>query len=69
MIADRVVAGTVQHHQVGDAQQRNQHEQRLGRLAILLRLGRVGRPQLGDQHLVGWVADDNNDIKVNLYWL
>lgn len=52
VVVDVVVGRSEQHHQIGDAQQWNQHEQRFGRLAVLLRFDGVGRTQLCDQHLL-----------------
>lgn len=40
-----------QHDQISDAQQRQQHEQRFGRFAVLSRLDRVGGAQFGDEDL------------------
>lgn len=40
-----------QHNQISDAQQRQQHEQRFGRFAVLARFDRVGRAQFGDEDL------------------
>jgi len=45
------LGGSGDHENVGDPEQRDEHHQRLGRLAVLLRLHRVGRAQLCDQHL------------------
>ena len=42
--------GDEQH--VGETQKRDEHQQRLGGLAVPLGLHRVGRPQLGDEDLV-----------------
>lgn len=36
-----------------DAQQRYQHQKRFGRLLVVVRLRRLGRPYLRDQHLRG----------------
>lgn len=43
--------GSCYHEDVCDAQEGNQHQQRLRGLAVLLRLHGVGRPQLRDQNL------------------
>lgn len=43
--------GSCYDQDVGDAQQWNQHEQRLGGLPVLLSLQGVGRTEFRDQHL------------------
>lgn len=49
---EEALGGAGEYQHVGEAQQWDEHDERLGRLAVLLRLHRVGRPQLRDQHLL-----------------
>lgn len=48
---DVVLRGGVQEEDIGDAQQRNENQQRFGSFAVLLGLRVVGRSQLRDQNL------------------
>lgn len=48
---DVVLRGGVQEEDVGDTQERYQHQQGFGGFAVLLGLRIVGRPQLCDQNL------------------